>query len=57
MSHHSNPLNDVCLEHIYLTFELLGQFNNLEANSRALMLKVKTKINYHNNYFKYNKYL
>jgi hypothetical protein len=39
MSHHSNPLNDVCLEHIYLTFELLGQFNNLEANSRALMLK------------------
>jgi hypothetical protein len=39
MSHHNNPLNDVCLEHIYATFELLGQFNNLEASSRALMLK------------------
>jgi len=40
MSHHSNPLNEICLEHIYTTFELLGQFNVLEANSRALMLKV-----------------
>jgi len=39
MSHHNNPLNDVCVEHIFATFELLGQFNNLEANSRALMLK------------------
>jgi len=38
MSHH-NPLNEICIEHIYSTFELLGQFNNLEANSRALMLK------------------
>ncbi|ORX82436.1 hypothetical protein BCR32DRAFT_244177 [Anaeromyces robustus] len=38
MTHH-NPLNEICIEHIYSTFELLGQFNNLEANSRALMLK------------------
>jgi len=39
MSHHNNPLNENCLEHIFSTFELLGQFNVLEANSRALMLK------------------
>jgi len=55
MSHHNNPLNENCLEHIFSTFELLGQFNVLEANSRALMLKVIKTVFLHNKILLINK--